>query len=444
MQSKNGFSNRFCDVFFAFLQYLSLIHLMGKRILVWFRNDLRVHDNEVLAEAVAKADEILPVFVFDPRQFEKTAFKTLKTGYNRARFLLESVANLLGTFQKKGGELLLQFGLPEEVIPVLVDKYQINEVYHHREVASEETAVSSALEDALWKQRVNLKHFIGHTLYNKEDLPFPIKDIPDVFTQFKKKTERDAVIKPCVPTPEHMSFVKIDQRMGLPSLADLYGHAVHTDGIQFVRGGETEALHQLHEFLHLGEDIAQQQTAIKKQDIISLFSAWLSMGCLSPRQVYWAMKEAEAVHGLKPFYGQIIIGLLWRDYYRFMFKKHSNRFFQPNGFLKDNNSASLYSNSNFDSWKTANTGNDLVNDCMRELISTGYLSNLGRQLVATYLVQQLQVNWLFGAYFFEETLLDYTPASNWGNWAHIAGVGNDQRLSQSFSFEKLQKQFKAK
>ena len=153
---------------------------MSKKILVWFRNDLRLHDNEMLVEAIAKSDEILPVFFFDPRQFEVTAYQTVKTGSIRARFLLESVADLRQSFQKFGGDIMVQLGKPEDLLSDLVATYQITEVYHHREVASEETAVSAQVEDLLWKLRVNLKHFIGHTLYNKEDLPFPIKDIPDV------------------------------------------------------------------------------------------------------------------------------------------------------------------------------------------------------------------------------------------------------------------------
>ena len=77
---------------------------MSKKILVWFRNDLRLHDNEMLVEAIAKADEILPVYVFDPRHFEHSRYHTIKTGSTRAQFLLESVAAIRQSFQKFGGD----------------------------------------------------------------------------------------------------------------------------------------------------------------------------------------------------------------------------------------------------------------------------------------------------------------------------------------------------
>ncbi|MFA6278105.1 MAG: DASH family cryptochrome [Pedobacter sp.] len=411
---------------------------MSKKILVWFRNDLRLHDNEMLVEAIAKSDEILPVYCFDPRQFELTRYHSIKTGATRAQFLLESVAALRQSFQQLGGNILILQGKPEDFLPDLVSQYEIAEVYHHREVASEETAVSTQVEDLLWKQKVNLKHFIGHTLYNKEDLPFPIKDIPDVFTQFKKKTERDAIVKPCFLTPDKINFVTIEDWGVLPELNELVVHEDLDNSIQNIdfKGGEQQAFEHLHDFLHTGEDMALANASLKKNEIVSKLSPWLALGCLSPREVYWKMKEAEANYGLKPYFNQIILGLLWRDYYRFMFKKHGNTFFKPEGFAKEAKVITLADSNLLDSWKTGNTGHPMVDAIMHELNTTGYINSASRQLVATYLIYELKVNWMMGAAYLEEKLIDYCPASNWGNWATVAGVGNDQRLTTSFDFEK--------
>ena len=64
-----------------------------KTILVWFRNDLRIHDNEILLEAVRKADKVLPVYCFDPYYFQRTTSGISKTGSFRARFLLGNIIN---------------------------------------------------------------------------------------------------------------------------------------------------------------------------------------------------------------------------------------------------------------------------------------------------------------------------------------------------------------
>ncbi len=419
---------------------------MSKKILVWFRNDLRMHDNEMLVEAIAKSEEILPVYCFDPRHFEPTRYHSIKTGAVRARFLLESVQALRQSFQQFGGDILILQGKPEELLPQLVAEHHITEVYHHREVASEETAVSVAVEDLLWKLRINLKHFIGHTLYNKEDLPFPIKDIPDVFTQFKKKTERDAIVKPCFPTPTNIAFAQLDDWGAMPALSDL---VLHEDLQELLpdaefKGGEAAAFKHLYDFLHAGEDMALANASLKKNEVVSKLSPWLALGCLSPREVYWKMKEAEANYGLKPYFNQVVLGLLWRDYYRFMFKKYGNTFFKPEGFKKDAQVISLSDSELLHSWKTASTGHPLVDAIMQELNQTGYINNASRLLVATYLVYELKVNWVMGAAYLEEKLIDYCPASNWGNWANLAGVGNDQRLTGSFDFEKQLKAFDPK
>lgn len=414
---------------------------MSKKILVWFRNDLRLHDNEMLVEAIAKSEEILPVFCFDPRQFEATSYHSIKTGSIRTKFLTESVNGLRQSLQNLGGNLLIVHGKPEDVLPDLVTKYEIAEVYHHREVASEETAISTQVEDLLWKQKVNLKHFIGHTLYNKEDLPFPIKDIPDIFAQFKKKTERDAIVKPCFLTPEQISFVNVEEWGNVPTLHELFVGLDETDMAEQTEiiGGETEALTHLHDFLHTGEGIALSNTTLKKNSIVSKLSAWLALGCLSPREVYWKMKEAEASYGLKPYFNQIVLGLLWRDYFRFMFKKYRNTFFKSRGFSLQPIKKSDLNLELLNAWKNGNTEQPLVNSLMIELNTTGYLSNSARQLVAAYLVYELNVNWIYGAAYFEEKLIDYAPASNWGNWANLAGVGNDTKLTASFDFQKLVK-----
>lgn len=419
---------------------------MSKRILVWFRNDLRLHDNEMLVEAIAKSDEILPVFCFDPRQFELTCYQTIKTGAIRTRFLLETVQDLRHSFQQFGGDILILKGKPEELLPDLVNKYEISEVYHHREVASEETEVSMGVEDALWKLRVNLKHFIGHTLYNKEDLPFPVKDIPDVFAQFKKKTERDAIVKPCILTPQSINFVQLAEWGELPLLTDLVLNESLADlpiSSEF-KGGESEALKHLHHFLDDGEELALSNTTLKKNVIVSKLSAWLGLGCLSPREVYWKMREAEANFGLKPYFNQIVLGLLWRDYYRFMFKKYRNTFFKSEGFSTQTSNSDLADSDLLQAWKNGNTGQPLVDSIMHDLNTSGYISNSCRQLAATYLIYELQINWIMGAAYFEEKLIDYAPASNWGNWANIAGVGNDTRLTNSFDFEKQLKIFDPK
>jgi deoxyribodipyrimidine photo-lyase len=413
--------------------------MSGKTILVWFRKDLRIHDNEILTEAVRKGDRIIPVYCFDPRHFEITPFNTSKTGIIRAKFLLESVADLRKSFQNAGGDLIIRVGKPEVILPELVAKYKVYEVYHHREVASEETGVSALVEDALWKLKINLKHFIGHTLYHKEDLPFPINNIPDVFTNFRKKIERDSAVRNCFEAPSLMSFPEDVECGELPDLSQLgFKDEVPSDerSVMKFKGGETEALKRLHDYFWTSNAVKtykQTRNGLIGADYSSKFSAWIALGCLSPREVYGEIKKYDQAHGANDSTYGLFLELLWRDYFRYMFKKYGNKFFQKTGFKGVAPEEGENQLEYFELWKKGETGIPFVDANMRELNATGFMSNRGRQNVASFLVKDLKVNWMWGAAYFEEKLIDYCPANNWGNWAYIAGVGNDPRPFRYFN-----------
>jgi deoxyribodipyrimidine photo-lyase len=78
---------------------------------------------------------------------------------------------------------------------------------------------------------------------------------------------------------------------------------------------------------------------------------------------------------------------------------------------------------------------------MRQLNATGYMSNRGRQIAASALIHELGLDWRCGAAYFEQQLIDYDPASNWGNWQYIAGVGADPRGGRQFNLEKQTKMY---
>ncbi|QEM14000.1 DASH family cryptochrome [Mucilaginibacter rubeus] len=410
--------------------------MSDRTILVWFRNDLRIHDNEILLEAVRKADKVLPVYCFDPYYFQPTSSGAPKTGSFRARFLLEAVADLRKNLQGFGAELMIRIGNPSDVIPQLAEEYHVNEVYHHREVAYEETNISEEVEAALWKMRLNLKHFIGHTMYHKEDLPFPIKDIPDSFAVFKKKVERDSNVRSCVSTPDHISVPEITDAGELPTLQQL-GLTEPVDdprAAEYFQGGETAALVQMHKYFSQLDIAIKQKNGRNGTEFSSKLSPWLSIGCISPRQVYWEIQKYGSNGNL------LKLELLWRDYFRFMFKKHGQKFIKAKDEVQDlAPDAELL----LQKWKNGETGVPLIDAAMHELNATGFISNQNRQVVAGYLVNTLKADWTQGAAYFEEKLIDYSPASNWGNWAFIAGV-NDAKESKYAIATKLPKELEAK
>jgi len=425
-----------CKFAYCIIQLTPCLTMSDRTILVWFRNDLRINDNEILLEAVRKADKVLPVYCFDPYYFQPTSSSAPKTGSFRARFLLEAVADLRKNLQDFGAELIIRIGNPADVIPQLAEEYHVNEVYHHREVAYEETNISEQVEAALWKMRLNLKHFIGHTMYHKEDLPFPIKDIPDSFAVFKKKVERDSNVRSCVPKPDHINVPEIPDAGELPTLQQL-GLTEPIDdprSVEYFQGGETAALVQMHKYFSQLDIAVKQKNGRNGTEFSSKLSPWLSIGCISPRQVYWEIQKYGSNGNL------LKLELLWRDYFRFMFKKHGQKFIKAKDDVQD---LAPDADLLLQKWKNGETGVPLIDAAMHELNATGFISNQNRQVVAGYLVNTLKADWTQGAAYFEEKLIDYSPASNWGNWAFIAGV-NDAKESKYSIATKLPKELEAK
>ena len=122
-----------------------------KRVIVWFRQDLRLHDNEALVEALGVADEVIPVYVFDVRLFRgKSIFGFDRIGIARAQFILESVVDLRERLRARGSDLVIRVGISEDEIFDIAAKYKTNWVFCNRERTRDEIGVQDALERKLW------------------------------------------------------------------------------------------------------------------------------------------------------------------------------------------------------------------------------------------------------------------------------------------------------
>ncbi len=110
--------------------------------------------------------------------------------------------------------------------------------------------------------------------------------------------------------------------------------------------------------------------------------------------------------------------------------------FQAAGIISEKKIPKSVSEKLLNTWVNGTTSVDFIDANMRELQLTGFMSNRGRQNVASYLCNDLKLDWRFGAAYFEQQLIDYDVCSNWGNWAYLAGVGNDPRENRYFNIEK--------
>lgn len=413
---------------------------MIKTALVWFKTDLRIEDNETLVKAIAQSEKVIPVYCFDESHFETTIYGFKKTGAYRAQFLLESLEDLDAKLRTLGSGLRIVMGKPEVEIPKLVQEYKAQKVFAKREVAFEERQTEKKVQDELFKLRCELEKVSTSTLYRAEDSPFSIKDIPDVFTNFRKKTEKDSEIRPPFEAPTKINSPEISP-LELPTLEALGLAKTTIDSravLQF-KGGETEAIKRLKHYFYDTQCLStykETRNGMVGADYSSKFSAWLALGCISPRFIYAEIKKYEKQFGANDSTYWLVFELLWRDFFRFMFKKYQTKFFLYEGIKSEKVNSKSLNEKLLLQWINGTTPSDFINANMLELQQTGFMSNRGRQNVASYFCNELNMDWRIGAAYFEEQLIDYDVCSNWGNWAYLAGVGNDPRGHRYFNIEK--------
>lgn len=413
---------------------------MIKTAIVWFKTDLRIEDNETLVKAIAISENIIPVYCFDETHFETTSYGFKKTGSFRAQFLLESLQDLDARLRTLGSGLLILKGKPEIEIPKIVNQFKAQKVFAKREVAFEERQTEKKVQDELFKVRCELEKVSTSTLYHAEDLPFSIKDIPDVFSNFRKKTEKDSEIRAPFDAPTKINSPKISP-LELPTLEALGLAKTTIDSrsvLQF-KGGETEAIQRLHHYFYDTQCLSsykETRNGMVGADYSSKFSAWLAMGCISARFISAEIKKYEKQFGANDSTYWLVFELLWRDFFRFMFKKYQTKFFLYEGIKTEKVNSKSLNEKLLSQWMNGATNSDFINANMLELQQTGFMSNRGRQNVASYFCNELNMDWRFGAAYFEQELIDYDVCSNWGNWAYLAGVGNDPRGHRYFNIEK--------
>lgn len=322
---------------------------LRKVAIVWFRNDLRVHDNEALSSANKEALSVLPVYCFDPRDYGKSSFGFDKTGPFRAAFLLECVANLRANLRERGSDLVVRIGRPEEVLVELAKSIGADALYAHQEVSHGEIAAEEKIKSSLEEEGVETKFFWGSTLYHLEDLPFKLEDMPSNYGGFRERVQRLSV-RQTIKDSEQLKGLPTrgDVEPGkIPSLLDLglnpnFGQDGKTTANASLTGGESEALQRLKRFavecreqpIKLGKDGPGE--SLYGANFSCKISPWLATGCLSPRYMFEELKKSEKI-SISSSLGKnsgadsgqgglnwLIFELLWRDFFRFITKKYGS------------------------------------------------------------------------------------------------------------------------
>jgi len=371
-------------------------------------------------------------------------------------------------------------GHPEEVIPRLIEAIpSISRLYYHDEICDEECRVADSTKRRVREVKPGVEacsFWGGATLLEPRQLPFPVTDL-QFFTSFRKSVESIGLldnVDACLALPaikpssdeatavfetagafkyhdgdsatsfSHQLFEFVWANMGQSASMPLWPEEDARSAVAGLRGGERAGHGRVQHYITNGRGrlscYKETRNGMVGLDYSSKLAQYLASGCLTARQIYHATRAFEKESGISDENTYwIIFELLWRDYMKFYSIKYGTQIFKlggPQGLQGRQKHSWGNDNEKIVAWKEGLTGYPFIDANMRELAQTGFMSNRGRQVVASFLVRDMGIDWRHGAEHFECHLLDDDPSSNYGNWQYSAGVGSDPREDRYFNVVK--------
>ena len=391
----------------------------------WLRHDRRLSDNScwefALEEAAKTGEEVKVFFAWNRLHLDAGIGGIPRMSARRIDWTQKDLQMMRTELQKHGIAL-------EETEGSALDWLKTNQpstLTYSFAVAHEERQDEAQLKPLVKR----IQGFWTHSILEPDSIPGGLNQLPAVFTPFRHKIERENLRFELPP-------LRVEPNVVSPTSS--------SQAFPF-EPGEASALARLGAYMNNPEGAAEYKTrrnGLLGTEYSTKFSPWLASGALSPRRIWQACLNLEESLGGSPEVEWIRVELLWREYFQWVAYRAGGRLFSKMGFREQPPRAGFNARA-FQRWVEGQTGDDFVNAGMRELAETGYSSNRARQNLASYLIHDLGIDWRYGAAYFESQLLDYDPASNWANWAYLAGVGNDPRPVRRFNTVKQAQDYDA-
>ncbi len=389
------------------------------RGLHWFRNDLRLADNSALAALAERAEQWLPVFVFDPRILEGA-----RAGVPRLRFLLDCLAQLERDLEKRGVPLLIRRGRPEQVLPALLHETGARLLSFNEAATPFARSRDAAVCRAAEKLGVEVIERLDHVVFRAGEIRTAAGKSYRVYSPYRRAWTRRWLAEPRRP-------VRLDRLpKPIPGFApdrvpDQREFGLDALGVELPPGGEEAASQRLERFLATAVARYDVDRDRPDRDGTSRLSAYLRFGAISVRECIARAEDACAADpALEAGVAKWIDELIWREFYHQILEG------QPR-VLRENHrreyDALVWNDDaeGFEAWCAGRTGFPIVDAGMRQLRATGWMHNRVRMITASFLTKDLLIDWREGERFFFQHLVDGDPASNNGGWQWAASTGTD-------------------
>lgn len=389
-----------------------------KRVIHWFRRDLRVGDNTALSEAARRAEEVVPVFVVED------AFRTgPDVGAARLAFLFRSLESLRQNLEAMKYPLIIRHGRSEDVLPQLAREMGAEAVFCNRRYEPYAQARDGRVFNALNEARLGFEVFKDAVAWEEQEI---LTQAGKPFTVFTPYSRAWKAKKPAAPRPRLHSAKKTLLRLAsdpLPGDPAELGFPLRQT---LFDAGERAALRALDEFLERAVFRYAEARDFPAQDGTSKLSAHLRAGTIGIRTI---LAKLAAVRQKAPPAGQascdvFLSELIWREFYLQILANFPHVMKGP--FRPEYGDLAWSDNrEHFTAWCEGRTGYPIVDAAMRCLNATGWMHNRLRMITAMFLTKDLLINWQWGERYFMKQLVDGDLAANNGGWQWSAGTGTD-------------------
>ena len=379
-----------------------------KKSLFIFRRDLRLPDNTGLLEAIKFSQNVIPCFIFDPRQIDRHPFRSMPA----LHFMLQSLQDLEKQLAGHKGSLSLFYGKAETIVKELIQKHKINAVF----LNTDYTPFSRKRDDRL-KTLCHSCNIDFHTYHDlllnapaqalkKDGTPYT------VFTPFFKKISGLKIAEPKkLPRGNFLSRSIGDDPGKIYKI--LKSDSGPSSPLNAGRTHALTILKNLNSFKNY--DIERELPAL---DVTTHLSPHLKFGTCSIREAYYGIKKELGIQH------DLIRQLYWRDFYTHIAWHFPHVFGHP--FRKKYDKLKWEDDrKRFRAWRQGKTGFPIVDAGMRQLNQTGFMHNRVRMIAASFLIKDIHIDWQWGERYYATKLIDYDPCVNNGNWQWVASTGCD-------------------
>jgi deoxyribodipyrimidine photo-lyase len=399
---------------------------MKSAALHWFRDDLRLADNEGLAAAAAHGPALC-LYILDEGGGRRPLGGASKWWLSR------SLAALERDLAARGGRLVIMRGLPEVIVPRVVADAHINLVTWNRRYEAPAIELDKRLKAELGGAGVAVESFNSLLLNEPWQVTSKRGDPMKVFSPYWRAARARGEPAAPKPAPERISSLELPaslEAMAIPA-GDLGLEPQSPDWAGGLREswtpGEAGAIARFGDFLD--GQMRGYAEGRDRPDYVSTsrLSPHLRFGEIGPRQIWQALRvamETGQAAGTAADAEKFLSEIGWREFaYHLLFynpalasQNYDQRF---DAFPWRSDSAALRA------WQRGLTGYPIVDAGMRELWTTGWMHNRVRMIVASFLIKHLLIDWRAGEAWFWDTLVDADPANNPASWQWVAGSGAD-------------------